>query len=138
MKITLKTPTVVDVSDSLIDDIVSGAFEGGINYWVATTKVTNDGGILYQYGSEVVSKGGNVGLEIEDLKHAEAESDKKLEYNDGLVILRKTHIIAGLIRYLEETGGMYVENGKISDFALDADSYDAIIQYGLFGKLIFG
>lgn len=112
----------VKLDSNDIDDIVCVAFEGGINYWCRKAEVV--GAYLGNYASEQISKGGSVIL-------YDGESDDKWELN-------LENFLKGLQLYLEKNSNSIVKNGMIDTYNVDAEIADMIIQYALFGELVFG
>ena len=114
----------IEYSDEDISDILTTAFEGGINYWCRKAiafEVPDENKELVHYASDSLKYGGKVML-------FDAESsDSWLLTNDN--------IKAGLEKYFSETAF----NSEISfDPAnIDANDADNIIQYAIFGELVF-
>jgi hypothetical protein len=104
--------TTAKVTAEDIDNILCGAFEGGSNYWISEVIVTRPVKDA-KYASEVISKGG-------ELKIIEDEDD-----SEHTLTLEKMLKGIGLNR-----------NYNFDD--MDATDYDNILQYALFGKLIYG
>lgn len=117
----LKVETKVSITGQDIDDIISTAFEGGINYWCDEAKV--DGEYLGEYASDQISRGG--GIYLHDM---EEESVYYLDINSFLY---------GLKLYLQENPEL-IENGTIDTCNVDADVADQIIQYAVFKEVIYG
>lgn len=115
------------VTAQLIDDIVSTAFEGGINYWckeidhtpwdILNEKYSED---PVKYGSELISRG-----EIVKLYDAE---------ENGWYNLTLEKLIKGLELYCKKSGSSI---SKLND-DFDANDADNIIQYSIFGELVYG
>lgn len=116
------------ITDEQINDIVSTAFEGGINYWCSKSEVIGGDYLGCNYGSEVISKGGKILLhEVED-DHVDNEE----EYT-----LTKEKVLAGIQLFVEK-GFTQDDHIKLDLENYDANDADLIVQYGLFGKLVFG
>lgn len=116
----------VVVTDEDIDDIMCTALEGGINYWCSRAEV--DGRYLGEYASEQISRGGTLILH-------DAEEDRKY-------VLTKGNFLAGLERYLKMPSACslieYVNHEpQIDTGYVDASEADCIIQYAVFGDLIY-
>ena len=106
-----------------LDDLMCTALEGGICYWCNYAEVVGEmrGG----YAHEQISRGGTLILH-------DAESSDKWELN-----LEK--FLKGVELYVKTGDRVTVEDGELVDFgALDASDADMIVQYALFGKLVFG
>ncbi len=123
----------VRVRNEDIDDIMVSALEGGINYWCRKAEVKGD--YLGEYASDQISRSGELVL-------YDAEENKSY-------ILSKEKFIEGLKKYIEagntgcierETNRIGVCTGKlnISPFNIDKGDADCIIQYALFGDVIYG
>ena len=121
----LEVKFAVHVTAEDIDDILCTAFEGGICYWCDEVEVV--GKYLGKYASEQISRGGKLVLH-------DAESSDKWELD-----LEK--IKQGIEMYIclfpdkiegDEINGYYIDTSNI-----DSDVADEIIQYALFGELMF-
>lgn len=115
----------VNIKEEDIDDIMCAAFEGGINYWCNTAEVVGD--YLGEYASEQISRGGT--LRLHDM-----EAEKVYE-------LTLDMFINGFKLWVEnganEFGGV-TANGIVDTCNIDAADADAIIQYAIFGEVIYG
>lgn len=123
---TVEVPMTINITDEDIDDILVSAFEGGINYWC--TKVMILGDPVGGCASEHVSHGGSVLLR-------DHEEDK--EYK-----LTKDALIRGIVQYvLNPTSCDILEivNHKLvlDTGYVDADVADSIIQYTVFGEIVY-
>lgn len=123
MKLEIKFD--VEITQQDIDDIMCSALEGGINYWCRKAEVVGD--YLGEYASEQISRGGSLIL-------YDAESSDKWEltldnFKDGLhqFLIDFQNNIEG-----DELNGYYIDPSNID--GCDADN---IVQYALFGSLIF-
>ena len=116
------------VTDEDIDDIMVSALEGGINHWCAEAKV--QGEYLGEFASDQISRGGTLLLyDVEERKYEE---------------LTKEKFLAGMKRYLEHP--IYEDNiypgtheGRylLDCTLIDAPVSDIIIQYALFGEIVY-
>lgn len=123
MKLEIKFD--VEITQQDIDDIMCSALEGGINYWCRKAEVVGD--YLGEYASEQISRGGSLIL-------YDAESSDKWEltldnFKDGLhqFLIDFPNNIEG-----DELNGYYIDPSNI-----DGCGADNIVQYALFGSLIF-
>ena len=115
-----------------IDDIMCGALEGGINYWCDEAKVM--GGYLGEYGSEQIARGGKLRLQRpepfdkDDTEYYELDLEK---FKKGVELWAITPVGCNCLEQID---------GKIRFDTCNADAIvcDAIIQYALFGDVIFG
>ena len=110
---------LIIVSDSDIDECITGAFEGGSNYWLGKVKVKDNDYKGAKYASDVISLGGELILTT-----TEGESH----------LLTEAKMIDGFQKYLDNNGMNYpFDYGNP-----DAYTYDTILQYALFGELVYG
>ena len=110
---------LIIVSDSDIDECITGAFEGGSNYWLRKVKVVDDDYKGGEYASDVVGLGGELILTT-----MEGEKHK----------LTQAKMVDGFQKYLDNGGMCFpFDSGNP-----DGWTYDMILQYALFGKLVYG
>lgn len=125
MEYTINVERKIKVTDQDIDDIITTAFEGGINYWCCKAEVVGD--YLGEFASEQISRGGTVRLydSVED-----AVYDLTLE-----------NFMEGLTKAIEDNWydeyGWY-DGDSIDTCNVDADVADTIIQLALFDDVIYG
>lgn len=112
----------VGITTEDIDDILSVAFDAGINYWCSEVEVVGD--YLKEYASEQIARGGSLILH-------DAETPEKWELNLG-------KFIKGVAMWLANGNSGCIEDGKVDVFQIDAIGADAIIQYALFEEVVFG
>ncbi len=113
----------VTITQQDIDNLMCTALEGGINYWCREAKVVGE--FLGEYGSEQISRGGSLLLR-------DAETDERWE-------LTLEKFLKGIELYIKENGRVMIEDFKLMDYGeLDAGDADCIVQYALFGKLVYG
>jgi len=121
----------VHVTPQDIDDIMVTALEGGITHWCGSAEVVG-GKYLGEYASDQISRGGELQLcDIEDPSEN--------------WILSRSNFLDGLAKYLEAGNMDCIEESNFSSSVytletgdIDADAADSIIQYALFGKLVYG
>ena len=101
-----------------IDDIMSTALEGGINYWCCKAEVL-ESHYYGEYASDQISRGGSLRL-------YDAESDDTW-------VLNLDKLMSGIIKAIEAG---YVSSDNLDDW--DAADADAVVQCGLFGDIVFG
>ena len=125
MKVAFEIVTTKTIDNQMIDDILVAAMEGGINYWcVRALPKDNDykkelGG---EYASDVISRGGTLVFKLSE----PFDESGKLEYELTLENFKKGC-------------ELNQKNNPTFDFEEhDAGDADNIIQYALFGELIFG
>lgn len=126
---TIKVELEVMVTAEDIDDILCGSMEGGSNYWCDRVEVIGD--YLGKYASEQISRGGKLRFHVdepfddEDTEWYEMDQEKFLHgfqewlnnYPDVSSCLHKNELDCGQI---------------------DAGMADSIVQYAIFGEVMFG
>lgn len=112
----------VELDNECIDDIMVTALEGGITHWCDDAEVVGD--YLGKYASEQISRGGV-------LKLHDSEDDETYE-------LTRDKFLAGLAKVVGERGLDVLYEGKIDSSNIDAEDADAIIQYAIFGEVVYG
>lgn len=116
-----------------IDDIMVSALEGGINYWADEAKVEEDKRVA-AWGHERISRGRC--LKIHTMEPFDEDDTEWYE-------LTKEKFLKGIERYIAQpTSGDFLEfvdhELRIDAGNVDAVVADAIIQYALFGEIIYG
>lgn len=119
---TVSAGLVAELSEKDIDDIMSAALDGGICYWCRRVEVVGE--YRGEYASDQISRGGSLIL-------YDAESSDKWE-------LTREKFLAGLKQYIENGGSDCVVDECIDPSEIDSEAADCIIQYALFGELVFG
>lgn len=124
-KFEVKVEIRVELTQQDIDDIMVAALEGGINYWCDEAAVEG-GEYLGKYASDQISRGGTLLLHDTD-----EDAYRKLDLEKFL---------KGFKLWLENGGDQYgaVQGHEVDCCNIDADCADAIIQYALFGEVIYG
>lgn len=123
----------VTIRNEDIDDIMVSALEGGINYWCRKAEVAGD--YLGEYASDQISRGGE--LILHDTEENKTYTLSKEKFLEGL----KKYIAAGNTECIDrETDGIGIYTGKlnIDTCNIDANAADSIIQYAVFGDVIYG
>lgn len=123
--------TAVNVTDEDIDDIMDVALEGGINYWCDKAEVIGEWLGDDGWASQQIAKGGVLRLR-------DGETRKCYD-------LDKEKFLAGIKKYLEcewYKRELIVEEydgyKRLDVGMIDAVEADQIIQYALFGEIVFG
>jgi hypothetical protein len=109
------------LTDENIDDILVTAFEGGINYWTNTPVRVPEWPKGVDYASSVVSKNKPVLIFNED-------ENEWMELN-----LEK--LLHGIKMFLSRRS---LSCDYFSDGNFDAEDADVIVQYALFGEIVYG
>ena len=112
----IKVNKTIEISDEDIDNIMCDALEGGITYWCCAAKVVGE--YLGEYVSDQISRGGEIIL-------FDSEDDETYTLN-------REKFLNGV--------KLAIEQGDFSGDFEDADSAtaDIIVQYALFGEIVFG
>ena len=108
-----------------VDDIITTALEGGINYWCNEAEVVGE--YLGEYASEQISRGGKLRL-------YDAESDDVWELNIE-------NFMKGFKLWIEngnDESGARTSDGGVDCCEIDAEMADMLIQYALFDEIVFG
>ena len=121
-KFVVRPQIEVNLTQQDIDDIMVAALEGGINYWCREAEVV--GKYLGEYASDQISRGGSLILH-------DAESSDKWE-------LTLEKFLNGVKLYFEDGCHVQVEDNCIDAGDIDASDADCIVQFALFGKVVFG
>lgn len=120
----IRYETEVKLTTQDIDDVMVAALEGGINYWCRKAEVLGE--YRGEFASEQISRGGKLRL-------YDAESSETW-------LLTRDKFLEGVKRWL--TNGMDIDHGvcegKLDTCVIDGVQADCIIQYALFGKVVFG
>lgn len=119
---TLKIEQDVKISPIDIDGIMVTALEGGITYWCNEARTVGE--FLGSYASDQISRNGTLILH-------DSEDDKNYE-------LTLAKFLEGLKLYIEDGNTEALCDGRIDPGNIDADGADSIIQYAIFGEVIFG
>ena len=124
-KFTVRPEIVVNLTEQDIDDIMVSALEGGINYWCREAEVLEDKRCA-EWGHEQIARGGILTLQ-------DAEGTDKWE-------LTREKFLSGFKLWLENGGDKYgaVSGGKVDTGEIDAECADSIVQYALFGEVVYG
>ena len=112
-----------NITGQTIDDIMSAALEGGINYWCNYVE-TVESVCFGDYVSEHISRSGSLRL-------YDSEEDKQY-------ILTLTKFLKGVSLYVANGPDAIIYNGEVDASEVDALVADAIVQYALFDDVIYG
>lgn len=141
-KIVITTEQELSTED--ISDLLVTAFEGGINYWCGPVEIVyeNDGsevilGVPKElqskviYASDAIALGGS--LLLHDIEEEDEDADDP-NYKEKWT-LTKDKLIAGILKEMKYSDFASIE--KLMDNH-DADNADRIIQFALFGEIVYG
>lgn len=125
-KFPVRAEINIELTQQDIDDIMAAALEGGINYWAGEAEVIEEKRVA-DWGHEQIARGGV--LVIHDIEDPGETWELTLE-----------KFLNGFKLWVENGGDEYgaIEDGKVDCCNIDADCADAIVQYALFGELVFG
>ena len=121
-KYTVRPQIDVNLSQQDIDDIMAVALDGGICYWCRKAEVVGE--YLGEYASDQISRGGALILH-------DAESAQTWE-------LTLEKFLKGVKLYFEQGCHVNVEDNAIDTCYIDANDADCIIQFAVFGEVVFG
>lgn len=121
-KYTVRAEVEVNLTQQDIDDIMVAALEGGICYWCRKAEVVGE--YLGEYASDQISRGGALIL-------YDAESAQTWE-------LTLEKFLNGVKLYFEQGCHVQVEDNAIDAGDIDANDADCIIQFAIFGEVVFG
>ena len=121
---TIPVKMQIILTEEDIDDIMCAALEGGICYWACEAEVL--GAYFGTYASEQIARGGT--LLIHD-----AESDDCWD-------LTLEKFLEGVKLWYKEcwAGNAIRPDGTVDTCQIDGAGADQIVQYALFGDLVFG
>lgn len=128
-KFEVHAEITVRLTQQDVDDIMVSALEGGICYWSDCAEVV--GSYLSEYASGQISRGGKLKI------HVDEPFD---EANTEWYELDMEKFAQGFRLWLENGGDRYgaVSNGEVDTCEIDGEMADLIIQYALFGEVVYG
>ena len=121
------------VTEEDIDDIMCSALEGGINYWCDIARVP-EGKRVADWGHEQIARGGE--LQIHVIEPFAPDDTEWYTLNLG-------KFLEGLRAFAQDPS---CSNDCLEEFGserllatgnIDADCADTIIQYALFGEIVY-
>lgn len=118
----------VSVADQDIDDIMTSALEGGINYWCNEAVVVGD--YLGIFASDQISRGGM--LKLHSYEEDEWFILTKLKFLHGLEMVLSNDGQKEAITDVDDNG-RWLDPGQI-----DGNMADNIVQYALFEEIVYG
>lgn len=120
-KFTVRPEIEVSLSQQDIDDIMVTALDS-ICYWCREAEVI--GNYHGKYASDQISRGGTLRLH-------DAESAQTWE-------LTLEKFLNGVKLYFEQGCHVNVEDNAIDTCDIDANDADCIVQFAVFGEVVFG
>ena len=124
----------VELNDQFFEDILITALEGGSNYWLQSIKVNHPGGPKPKGIPNSIWAAQAINL----LSSVECYSDDGEK--ETLTLGSLTNAVLLWTQNHPDKVEIYNYNGKHSIDAanIDADDADEILQYALFGTLVYG
>lgn len=110
----------IKIDNQLIDDLIVTALEGGINYWTSKVEVQDGDYKGGEFASDVISRGGTLIIHVPD-------AFKKTKFK-----LNLENFEVGIRSFMEK----YPDVDLNDDY--DAGDADLIMQFALFGEIVFG
>lgn len=121
----VRPEVVIKVTQQDVDDIMGTALDCGISYWCYRAEVVGE--YRGEYASDQISRGGVLKL------YDREDNSVHMLTLDGFLNGMKLWI---------ESGACYewgaVENNKLETGQIDAVAADSIVQYALFGEIVYG
>lgn len=110
------------VSDEVMDDIMAVALEGGINYWCDKgVQVKNKDYKGGKYASDVISRGG-----VLTVNGVDVDREKLLK---GIQMYIDNGNHAGIVNFAD---------GEVECDNVDAIVADVIVQFAVYGEIVYG
>ena len=110
----------ITVSNYDLDCILCTCFEGGSNYWIEKVRALYNDYKGAEYTSGVISHGGKLRVSVDG----------------GVHLLTKPMLLKGCELYVKGQNDMKGRAWCPDDF--DAEDTDIILQYALFGDVVYG
>lgn len=124
----------LEITEEMVEAIIVGSFEGGSNYWMGldnSTEVWQDrpkGEPLSTWGAKLLLDGKSFVVYDNEEFH---ENDKSLEGIDTHELTLEKLLNGIKLNAIHRKWDADLENG-------DATTDDCIVQYALFGKIVYG
>lgn len=112
------------ISGEFVDDVILTALTGGINYWCDLVYTNDTKG--KKYLPEVISAGGTL-----ILKPVEEEKEYELNFDSFCEGFKK--YVSYYLEKKRDLSGLKTDSSDI-----DGEISDTIIQFALFGEIIYG
>lgn len=107
------------VSDDIIDNVMCTALDTGINYW-CNYEVVDSEFNKCEWDYEIISRGGKI---------------KLTDYNGKSHTINVEKILKGIKIYIKNC----LESGlQVNLDSIDSEKADSIIQFGIFGDILYG
>ena len=118
----LKVEAEIKITEEDIDDIMVNALGGGITYWCDSCEVIGE--YLGEYASDQISRGGK--LRLYDIEEGDVYT------------LTLDKFLNGVRLWYVNGGSTRCTNMRIDVLEMDGCDADAIVQYALFGEIVYG
>lgn len=126
----------IELDDEFFEYLICDMFEGGSNYWIDKVSINHPDGKkpkgvpMSTWASDALNKGGSLTILPQ-------------EWDEGTLTIGKGNIVTGITMWINnhpKSVSIVHERGKncIDAGNIDADESDCILQYAMFGQLIFG
>lgn len=121
-KFTVRPEVEINLSQQDIDDIMSSALDSGICHWCRRAEVVGE--YLGEYASDQISRGGS--LILHDIESAQTWELTLEKFLNG-------------VRLLFDGGcSISITNNCIDTCEIDSADADIIVQFAIFGEVVFG
>ena len=123
----------VVVTGEDIDDIMATALEGGITNWADEASVNEEKRVA-DWGHEQIARGGELQIHVIepfDRDNAEWYTLTKEKFLKGLETYLKKPAYSDFLEFVDH-------ELRVDTCYVDASVADAIVQYALFGDIIYG
>lgn len=122
----------VKVTEEDIDDIMTTVIEGGINYWCCECNTLGER--RGDCRAAHLAAGGQLELFVDEPFEENPDGTDKERY-----ILTRAKVMKGITEVLKTAkGGHMLYEGGLDCGYIDAEVADVIVQYGLFGEVVYG
>ncbi len=130
----------VSIDHQFIEDVLVTALEGGSNFWIDSIKINHPGGAKPKniptsiWAAQALINGGTIQVYPSGTKE---ETCSLNTYMEKAMLVNGIKMWAGtnpIDMEIIKTDGIFT----IGADNIDADDADTIMQYALFGKLVFG
>lgn len=130
-KFTVRPEIEVNLTEQDIQDIVIIALEGGIGYWACLDDTDASGDkTTSEWAADVLLTGGS-------LTFTDAEGDPDDPDTESWT-LTLDKLLNGIKLYFEDGCHVKVEDNSIDTSDIDANDADCIVQFALFGEVVYG
>lgn len=121
VRLTTADGRKVTIDGQTVDDIMVSALEGGISYWCESVETVGE--YLGEYASEQISRGGKLRFQAID--------------EDTPFTLALSSFTKGLRKVISEYPDIVDEDGAVNAGNVDGCIADSLVQYALFGEIVF-